>query len=152
MRTGCPWRYLPVDFQRWNRRGVTQRLFDELCEQVRIAQGRAPQPTAALIDSQSVRAADTVNRDTRGYDADKKTNGRKRFIVADTLGLLITVMVVAASVQHLLGAKAALLGMYLATPARLVFADAGFTGKLVDWTCTILATTLHIMTTPADHK
>lgn len=76
VRTGCAWRYLPVDFppwqtvyshfQRWNRRGVTERILTELREEVRLAHDRQPEPTAGIIDSQSVRAADTVHRDTRG--------------------------------------------------------------------------------------
>ncbi|MEU7982859.1 transposase [Micromonospora sp. NPDC049081] len=88
VRTGCAWRYLPVDFpprqtvyshfQRWNRRGVTDRTLTELREQVRLAQDRAAEPTAGIIDSQSVRAADTVHSDIHGYDSGKKVNGRKR--------------------------------------------------------------------------
>lgn len=58
-----------------------------------MQQGRNPQPSAGIIDSQSVKGADTVGRDSRGYDAGKKINGRKRFIVTDTLGLLIVVVV-----------------------------------------------------------
>jgi hypothetical protein len=92
----------------------------------------APQvqgPSAGIIDSQSVKAADTVGRDSRGYDAGKKVSGRKRFIVTDTLGLLITVTVCAARVQDRDGAKGALLGLYLTAPTcRFVFADAGFAG------------------------
>ncbi|MGC5664588.1 IS5 family transposase [Micromonospora sp. WMMD723] len=115
VRTGCAWRYLPIDFppwqtvyshfQRWNRRGVTDRIPTELREEVRLAHDRQPQPTAGIIDSQSVRAADTVHRDTCGYDSGKKVNGRKRFIVTDTLGLLVTVWVLAASWQDRDGAK-----------------------------------------------
>lgn len=66
-----------------------------LREQTRVRQGRNPQPSAGIIDSQSVKGADTVGRDSRGYDAGKKINGRKRFIVTDTLGLLIVVVVLA---------------------------------------------------------
>jgi transposase len=142
VRTGCAWRYLPVDsppwqtvyshFQRLNRRGVTERILTELREQTRLAHDRAAEPTAGIIDSQSVRAADTVHHDTRGYDAGKKINGRKRFIITDTLGLLVTVWVLAASWQDRDGAKGALLAAYAATPIRHVFADTGFAGRLVD--------------------
>jgi transposase len=135
VRTGCSWRQLPADFppwetvswhfNRWNERGVTERILDELREQVRLAHGREAELTAGIIDSQSVKGADTVGRDSRGYDAGKKVNGRKRFIVTDTLGLLIAVSVVAASVQDRDGAKFALLCTYLATPIRFVFADGG---------------------------
>ena len=89
-----------------------------------------PSPAPGIIDSQSVKGADTVGRDTRGYDAGKKINGRKRFIVTDTLGLLLVVVVLAASVQDRDGAKSVLLDTYLRTPVRFVFADGGFAGTL----------------------
>src|SRR6185437_6676730 len=97
----------------------------------------------------SVKGADTVGRDSRGYDAGKKINGRKRFIVTDTLGLLLVVVVLAASVQDRDGAKSVLLDTYLRTPVRFVFADGGFAGRLLDWTTRILATTVHIVRKPA---
>ena len=92
--------------------------------------------------------ADTVGRDTRGYDAGKKINGRKRFIVTDTLGLLPVVVVMAASRQDRDGAKSALLDTRLRTRVRFVFADGGFAGRLLDWAQTMLATTLHIVRKP----
>lgn len=98
-----------------------------------MQQGRNPQPSAGIIDSQSVKGADTVGRDSRGYDAGRKINGRKRFIVTDTLGLLIVVVVLAASVQDRDCAKTTLLSAYVISPIRFVFADGGFAGKLVDW-------------------
>jgi transposase len=94
VRSGCSWRQLPVDFppwqtvywqfQQWEKRRVTERILEELREQVLLQEGRDPQPSAEIIDSQSVKAADTVGRDSRGYDAGKKIHGRKRFIVTDT--------------------------------------------------------------------
>ena len=81
---------------------------------------RAAEPTAGIIDSQSVKGADAVGKSTRGYDAGKKINGRKRLIVTDTLGLLLIVCVMAANVQDRDGAKTTLLGMYLFTPVRFV--------------------------------
>jgi len=163
VRTGCAWRQLPVDFPpwqtvywyfvRWEKQRVTLRLLDALRAQVRQAEGRDAHPSAGIIDSQSVKAADTVGRESRGYDAGKKVPGRKRFIVTDTLGLLITVTVVAASVQDRDGAKGALLGLYLTAPScRLVWADAGFAGRLVEWAATTLRTTVSIVRKPADQK
>ena len=78
-------------------------------------------------------------------DAGKKVNGRKRFIITDTLGLLLVVGVMAASVQDRDGATTTLLSAYLFTPVRFVYADAGFAGQLVDWCQRILRTTLHIV-------
>ena len=162
VRSGCSWRQLPVDFppwqtvywqfQQWEKREVTERILEELREQVRIAEGRDPAPTAGVLDPRSVKAADTVGRDSRGYDAGKKINGRKRFIVTDTLGLLVTVCVMSASWQDRDGAKTTLLSTYLSTPIRHVFADQGFAGKLVGWSAEILKTTLEIVRKPADQQ
>jgi DDE family transposase len=67
---------------------ATPLMLAALREQARVQQGRNPQPSAGIIDSQSVKGADTAGRDSRGYDAGKKINGKQRFIVTDTLGLL----------------------------------------------------------------
>ena len=158
VRTGCSWRQLPADFPpwqtvywyftRWEDDRVTERILDALREQLRVQHGRNPQPSAGIIDSQSVKGADTVGKESRGYDAGKKINGRKRFIVTDTLGLLIVVCVMAASVQDRDGAKTTLLSLYAAVPVRFVLADGGFAGKLVGWAAAILRTTLHIVRKP----
>jgi transposase len=157
-RSGCSWRQLPADFppwqtvygwfRQWKTRGVTDRILEELREQIRVSEGRDPQPSAGVIDSQSVKGADTVGRDSRGYDAGKKVNGRKRFIVTDTLGLLVGVTVLAASWQDRDGGKTALLGVYLSTPIRYVFADQGFTGRLVEWARRMLRMTVEIVRKP----
>lgn len=162
VRTGCAWRQLPADFPpwqtvywyfvRWEQAKVTERILPVVREQLRLQEGRNAEPSAGLIDSQSVQGADTVGRDTRGYDAGKKVNGRKRFIVTDTLGLLLTVVVVTASVQDRDGAKPVLLETYLRTGVRFVFADGAFAGRLLDWAHTIVRTTLHIVRKPADQR
>jgi transposase len=163
VRTGCAWRQLPADFPpwqtvywyfvRWENQRVTLGMLDVLREQVRRGEGRHADPSAGIIYSQSIKGADTVGRDSRGYDAGKKVNGRKRFIVTDTLGMLITVTVCAASIQDRDGAKSALLGLYLTSPrCRFVFADAGFAGRLLDWAQATLRTSLNIVRKPADQK
>lgn len=140
---GCKWRALPVDYPPW---GVVYRYFrrfegaeatvnavDGLRRRVRVAQGRDAEPSAAVIDSQSVQGAATVGRETRGYDAGKNVNGRRRHIAVDTLGLLICVLVFAADVQDR-DAGLDLLCLMRATCSRvrLVWADGGYAGKLVD--------------------
>jgi hypothetical protein len=95
--------------------------------------GRNLVPSAAIIDSQSVRAGDTVPRRSRGWDAGKKVNGRKRHLVVDTLGLLLVVMVTAASIQDrdagpaLWRLRASFRGV------RPCWADGGYAGRLVAW-------------------
>src|SRR4051794_41114170 len=162
VRTGCAWRQLPVDFppwqtvywyfNQWEQARVTEKVLPVVRAQLRVQEGRDPEPSAGLIDSQSVKGADTVGRESRGYDAGKKVNGRKRFIVTDTLGLLLTVVVLAAGVQDRDGAKPVLLDTRLRTRVRFVFADGGFAGRLLDWAQTILATTLHIVRKPVGQR
>ena len=162
VRSGCPWRYLPAHlppwqtvywyFNQWEQAKVTEKILPVVRGQLRVAEGRDCEPSAGLVDSQSVRGADTVGRDSRGYDAGKKVNGRKRFIVTDTLGLLLVVVVCAASRQDRDGAKPVLLETYLRTRVRFVFADGGFAGRLLEWAQTLLATTLQIVRKPADQR
>ena len=96
-RTGCSWRQLPHDFppwetvyfyfQRWAADGTVERIHDALRDAVRDAAGRDPMASAGAVDSQTVPGAATVGRGSRGWDAGKRTNGRKRHLVVDTLGL-----------------------------------------------------------------
>src|SRR5437762_5738898 len=98
-----------------------------ICAQCRIAARRRPEPTAAVIDSQSVKAAETVGKPSRGYDAGKKINGRKRHIAVDTIGLLLTVLITAASAQDRDGARPLLWNLRTAFPSvRLAWADGGY--------------------------
>src|SRR5690349_4344603 len=162
VRTGCAWRQLPADFPPWQtvywyfnrfeQAGATEKILPVVRAQLRVQEGRKPEPSAGLIDSQGVKGADTVGADTRGYDVGKKINGRKRFIVTDTLGLLLVVVVLAASVQDREGAKSVLLDTYLRTRVRFVFADGGFAGRLLDWAQQIVRTTVHIVRKPAGQQ
>ena len=153
---GNNWRALPVDFPPWStvynylagweKAGVTQHLLDGLRDRVRLAEGRTAAPSAAIIDSASVKAAETVSKPSRGFDAGKKINGRKRHIAVDTMGLLLCVLVTAASVQDRDGARP-LLEQLIASfrRIRLVWADGGYPGKLVDWARTRLKIVLQIV-------
>ena len=106
-RTGCQWAYLPHDlppksatyyyFALWRDDGTTQAIHDLLRCQARERAGRAEDPTAIILDTQSIRAANHVPAATTGADVGKKTPGRKRGLAVDVLGLIIAVVVVAAS-------------------------------------------------------
>jgi transposase len=155
-RTGCAWRYLPKDFPPWRTvygyfaawrdNGVLQRIHDQLRDAARVAAGRDPRPTAAVIDSQSVRAADTVPKSSRGWDNAKKVNGRKRHIAVDTAGLVLAVVVTAASVQDRDAARPLLWNLARAcTRICLAWADAGYSGKLTAWAKTSLKITVQIV-------
>jgi transposase len=153
---GIVWRALPSDFpphgtvykyfRDWRDDGTTAKINDTLRRKVRIEEGRDPEPSAAIIDSQSVHGASTVGKDSRGYDAGKKVNGRKRFIVTDTLGMLLCVLVTAASAHDHHGGKKVLLDLYFAhRRTRHVFSDSGFGGTLVEWARSILKTTVEVV-------
>jgi Transposase DDE domain len=117
-------------------------MHDRLREQVRQVAGCKPAPTAAIIDSQSVRATEEVARSSRGYDGGKKVNGCTRHIAVDTTGLLLTVLITAASVQDRDAAKPLLWNLRKAFPKiRLAWADGGYAGKLVTWSKTTLKLT-----------
>jgi transposase len=165
VKEGIQWRAMPADFppyqtvydvlHGWQRSGATEQMHDELRLQCRIAAGRKPEPSAAVIDSQSVRAAETVARASRGYDAGKKVNGRKRHIAVDTIGLLLTVLVTAAGVQDRDGARPLLWNLRRAFPSvRLAWADSGYAGKLVTWARTQLRPrlTLQVVKRTEPHK
>jgi transposase len=158
---GPVWRALPADFPpawtiyywvaKWQAGGSTQTMHDQLRDRVRQVAGRNRVPSAAIIDSQSVKAAEEVARPSRGYDAGKKINGRKRHIAVDTTGLLLTVLVTAASVQDRDAAKPLLWNLRKAFPQiRLAWADGGYAGKLVTWSRTALKLTLEIVKRPDD--
>lgn len=156
VKNGCTWRELPREFPprstvwdwftRWVRTGVWARVHHALVDLVRVRAGRGPLPTAAIIDSQSVRAAETVAASSRGYDGGKKINGRKRHIAVDTSGLLLAVVVTAASVQDRDGGLRLLVRLRerLSTVA-LVWADGGYAGRLVTFAATVLAITVTVV-------
>jgi putative transposase len=106
-RTGVQWRYLPHDFpdwqsvysyfRQWKKDGTLKLLHDVLRGKVRKQAGRAPQPTAGVLDSQSVKS--DVQAESRGYDANKKVKGRKRHLLVDMLGLVLVAWVTSADVQ-----------------------------------------------------
>ncbi|WP_307781644.1 MULTISPECIES: IS5 family transposase [unclassified Streptomyces] len=157
--TGCKWRALPTDFPpwrtvwgfmaRWAAAGVIGQIRDALAQRIRRDMGRGPRAVATIIDSQSVKAASTVGKDSRGYDAGKKINGRKRHLVVDTKGLPLMVMVTPADLHDSAAAKEVLFRLRLTHPEiTLVWADSAYAGKLVTWAKRYLNLTIKTVSRP----
>jgi putative transposase len=144
VRSGCAWRLLPHDFPPWSsvyyhfRRFRLSGLWSLILKGVRAEErkrtGKDPQPTAAIIDSQSVKTTEESAHPS-GYDAHKNVKGRKRHLLVDTLGLVLSVYVTPAEVQDRIGAQSLLAGLKAFLPRlKKIWADGAYTGeKLVSW-------------------
>jgi putative transposase len=143
LRTGCAWGLLPPDFppagtvsgyfHQWRREGTITRIHEALRPLVREAPEHDPEPSAASLDSQSVKT--TAVGGIQGFDAGKRVKGRKRHILVDTLGLLIAVAVTAANVQDYHGAKPVWESVQDRWPRlKVVWADGIYEKQwLIDW-------------------
>jgi putative transposase len=156
VKTGCQWRNMPTDFppwgtvyhyfRLWKRNGLWVAIHTHLREEVRRRAGRNRQPSAAIIDSQSVKS--TECSEERGYDAGKKINGRKRHLLVDTMGLLLRVMVLPANIQDRDGARQ-LLRAFFGRPVRRrvkhIWADGGYAGTLIQWAKALWRCTVEVV-------
>src|ERR687884_57029 len=142
IRTGCqwlslrgkspPWPTVYWWFRRWRIEGTWTRLNAALRERVRVALGRHPQPSAGIVDSQSVKTSAVGG--VRGFDGGKKINGRKRHILVDTLGLLLRAVVHSAAIQDRAAVPLVLDGIAEQFPGLgHVWLDQGYTGSGRQW-------------------
>jgi putative transposase len=138
LHTGIQWRLMPHDlppwstvyyhFRKWHKNGIWEEITAALREQLRVQEGREPTPSAAIIDSQSVKSS--MNKGVHGYDGAKSVNGRKRHLAVDTLGLLLVVVVTAADVAERERAKKLFAKLAQGFKRlKLIWADAVFKAK-----------------------
>ena len=143
-KTGCPWRYLPKDFppytlvnyyyNKWTHSGLLEQINAVLRARLRTRQGRDPDPTGAVIDTQSVKGTQESSVES-GFDGGKLVKGRKRHIVVDTMGCLLVVCVHAANVFDGKAARQVLSQLFvLLQRVTIIWADCGYSGHdLFDW-------------------
>jgi len=139
---GIQWRMMPKEypkwssvyyyFRKWTRNNTWKQIHDVLRARVRQKGGRHKHPTAGSMDSQSVKGS--LVPGVRGYDANKKVKGRKRHLLVDTLGLVLTATVTPANVQDRDGARQLLKRLPGSCKCmRKIWVDAAYRGKLLDW-------------------
>jgi transposase len=164
VKNGCVWRALPHDlppwqtvyyyFARFRREGVWAQLNRLIREAVRKKDGRQPEASAMIIDSQTAKSAECG--EFRGYDGNKKVIGRKRNLVVDTLGLVVMSKVTAANVQDVHAGKQVLSDLAqhpdLLVRLQKIFADGGYRGELVDWVLAELHAVMEIVLKEKDQK
>jgi transposase len=142
-RTSVQWDYLPHDFPpgktvywyfaTWEKEGITERIHDALRVKAREAAGREAEPSAAVVDSQSVKTSGNVPEASQGIDAGKKIKGRKRHIATDMLGLLLVVMVTAAGGQDTVGGRQVVDEVAQEHPnVSKVWVDSGYKRSVVE--------------------
>ena len=158
LRSGCQWRMLPKDFPpwktvysyywRWCQTNLWQQVNETLYPQARLNEGRAPQPTAAILDSQSVKTCESGG--PCGFDAAKNVKGRKRHIVVDVLGFIVAAIVQTADVQDRQGGRQVLEVAYRCfSSLLLIWADAGYRGPVFAQTFYAIASwSLEIVSKP----
>lgn len=160
-KTGCQWEMLPHDFPdyrhvnyyyvEWTRSGIWDQVLERLRDLARVVAGKQVEPSAGVLDSQSVKT--TGHGEERGYDAGKNVKGRKRHILVDTLGLLLLVWVTGAALQDRDG------GVELCDEAhdkfprlKKIWADSSYRGELVEYVNSWCRFVLEIVKRPPEQR
>ena len=151
-----PWQTVYTYFRNWRQDGTWIKIHDSLREWTRIDLERHPSPSEAIIDSQSTKSAAMVHRSV-GYDAGKKIKGRKRFMTVDTLGLVLRVLVTAASVGEREGGKQVLKQVHQmgnkVSRLTTIWVDAGFNGTpFMWWVMDLYRWIVQVVLRPQEHK
>jgi putative transposase len=153
-KSGCQWRMMPINFpkwqlvyyyfRKWESYGIIENVHDTIHEKVRVGMGKEPSPSLGLMDSQSVKTSSMTLE--KGYDGNKKVNGRKRHIITDTLGFLMAIVIHDANINDREGAKLLLKNVQYKYPRlKKIIVDQGYTGELVEWTMRVFGWILEVV-------
>lgn len=160
-RTGCQWRWLPHDypawpsvyyhFAKWTKQEVWERVNTALAKLDRQQRGRTETPSGALIDSQSVKTSKEASN--VGFDGGKMVKGHKRHTLADTLGNMLKVIVTAANISDIAGAKLVITNLAdVFSTIEKIWADGGYRGNLIEWVQKTLGAVLEIVSREPGQK
>ena len=161
-RTGCQWAYLPNDFpppttinhhyMKWIRNGVYERVNDELRERLRKKEGRNENPSAGIIDSQSVKGTLEAGHIESGFDGGKLVKGRKRHILVDTNGYIIEIVSHAANIADSVGGRVVLERAFERLEGiKRIWADSAYQG-MIDWTLEKFSCVLEVVNKKENQK